>query len=405
MSLVFPLILFLGEFYFFRKIYNSLKTIKPDLNRRKYKLILYPVIIYLNIYAFYVIYTWIYRYSSGGERISTPDSPLFQYFIIYPFTAFILLVAQVDIYLLIILLLRLIFHPLIKKAKEKWNRREAWLVLLIAAFFLLYVPGRIIYDYYSVAVRIVEYKDSRIPADLEGFRIAFISDVQADEYTDEERLGNFISKVNSTKPGLVLMGGDVITNTPFFIKTAAEFIGQIKAPYGVYSCVGDHDNWAYRNDYDRSLMEVTEALSSVNVPMIDNQSRSFQIRNSTIGVTFATNNYMRMIREETIEALASEVKNTGLRIFITHQPRPDIVNEAAKLGYDLFLAGHTHGGQISFLLPFSVFSPTRFETRFVRGTFDIGKMKMIVTRGLGMSILPVRYNSTPEVTLIVLSRK
>ena len=81
------------------------------------------------------------------------------------------------------------------------------------------------------------------------------------------------------------------------------------------------------------------------------------------------------------------------------------------LAVDLYLAGHTHGGQISFVFPFVQFTPTMFETRYIRGDFwfdNPGKpgtsMLMVVTRGLGMSLAPIRYNSTPEVTLIVLQK-
>jgi predicted MPP superfamily phosphohydrolase len=75
-----------------------------------------------------------------------------------------------------------------------------------------------------------------------------------------------------------------------------------------------------------------------------------------------------------------------------------------KNNYDLFLAGHTHGGQITFLFPFINLSPTLFETKYVRGDFKFNNMLMIVNRGLGMSLVPLRYNSTPEVTVIVLTK-
>ena len=73
--------------------------------------------------------------------------------------------------------------------------------------------------------------------------------------------------------------------------------------------------------------------------------------------------------------------------------------------YDLFLAGHTHGGQITILFPFVNLTPTLLETKYVKGDFTFDDMNIVVTRGLGMSLAPVRYNSTPEVTLIVLKNK
>jgi hypothetical protein len=85
---------------------------------------------------------------------------------------------------------------------------------------------------------------------------------------------------------------------------------------------------------------------------------------------------------------------------LVHQPRQIVINAAVKNKYDLILAGHTHGGQITFLFPFINLTPTLIETNRIKGDFYLGKTMMVVTPGLGMSIAPVRYNSTPEVTVI-----
>jgi predicted MPP superfamily phosphohydrolase len=278
----------------------------------------------------------------------------------------------------------------------------AKLVLGISAFFIFYVPLRIIYDYNSVSIRIKEYKVKNLPKDLENFKITFIADVQADRYTDPKRLFRFISKVNATHPDLVLIAGDVITSTPDYIKTAAEYIGKIKSVYGIYSCVGDHDNWAYREDTKRSVREITEALDKYNVEMINNGRKVIKVGNAEIEITFITNTYVETINDSELDNLTDDKADYDLKIFLVHQPRQRLVDQTLKHGYNLFLAGHTHGGQITFLFPFFNLTPTLFETKYVRGDFEFGKMLMIVTRGLGMSLVPLRYNSTPEVTLIVL---
>ena len=84
--------------------------------------------------------------------------------------------------------------------------------------------------------------------------------LQADRYTNDTRLERFISKVNSTNPDLVLIAGDMITSTPNYINISAKYVGKFKSKYGIYSCIGDHDNWAYWQDNGRSVREITEAL-------------------------------------------------------------------------------------------------------------------------------------------------
>ena len=179
----------------------------------------------------------------------------------------------------------------------------------------------------------------------------------------------------------------------------------IKSRYGVYSCVGDHDNWAWREDGQEEASDtITNALEKQKVEMIDNGKKIIRVKDSEIGVTFVTNTYAKAINNEKLDSLTNGNMNFDLKIFLVHQPRQRLVDQAIKFNYDLFLAGHTHGGQITFLFPFKNLSPTLFETKYVRGDFHFGNMLMVVTRGLGMSLVPIRYNSTPEVTVIVLRK-
>ena len=103
--------------------------------------------------------------------------------------------------------------------------------------------------------------------------------------------------------------------------------------------------------------------------------------------------------------LTNKLSNVDLKILITHQPNGLTKEIAVKKGYNLMITGHTHGGQITLFFPFINLSPTLFETRFVKGDFWFDNLMMVVNRGLGMSLAPIRYNSTPEVTSIVLNRK
>ena len=206
--------------------------------------------------------------------------------------------------------------------------------------------------------------------------------------------------MNSTKPDLLLIAGDFITSTPNYINESAEYVAKIKSKYGIYACVGDHDNWAYRDYYARSLREVSEALTKKGINFISNSKRKVLVDSSKICITFITNTYVEQVNKNVLDSLTQNNEDCDLKIFLTHQPRKFLVDRAVEEKYDLFLAGHTHGGQITLMFPFIYITPTMFETSFIRGDFHFDKMLMIVTRGLGMSLAPIRYNSTPEVTVI-----
>ena len=397
-------ILFLVEFYFIKKSNWLLKKTFPKINFKKLKTGKIIFLVILNLYPAFLISSFLYGLITAG-RMSPPDTSFFDYFLVYPFWFLFLLMFQSGIYFLVIDILRFVFYPLYSKRKEKVNSLIAKFMFAILIFFAIYIPARIIYDYKNVSIRIVEFKKKNLSASLNGFKIALISDIQADKYTDENRLQNFIDKVNSTKPDLVLIAGDFITSTPDYIKESADYVSKIKSGYGIYACVGDHDNWAYRDDYVRSLKEVSAALTEKGINFINNSKREILVDSSKICITFITNTYVEQVNKNVLDSLTQNNEDCNIKIFLTHQPRKFLVDRAVEKKYDLFLAGHTHGGQITLMFPFIYITPTMFETSFIRGDFHFGNMLMIVTRGLGMSLAPIRYNSTPEVTLIVLGNK
>lgn len=398
---LFPIILLI-EFYFYKKFTNSLIAVVKPKNPKVTKRIIGGVLLFLNAYLVIGLVILISIAFGGGRPKFPPDNTMFDIFIQFPFWIMMFVLVQSILILLPIDIVRLLLFPFYRKHREKVKSIIYKIQFAVIVFFVIYVPVRSYYDYSAVSLRVVEYHKKGLPEALNNFSLVLISDVQADKYTNVARLDRFISKVNSVNPDLVLVGGDIITSTPDYIKLGAEYIGKIKSKYGVYSCVGDHDNWAYRPDIMRSRREVIQALNDYNVKMYDDRNISIPVDSAKIGVTIITNTYSESVKASTLDSLTREQNGDDLKILLTHQPRQFIVDEAVKNNYDLYLAGHTHGGQVTFLFPFFNLTPTLLETSYVKGDFHFGNMLMVVTRGLGMSLVPLRYNSTPEITLIKL---
>ncbi len=400
-TVVFVILIFLVEFYFLKKLTKSIKVFFGSSFLTANRKLLISFLVFINLYPLFLVCAWSYSDFTGAP-VFVPQNIFFDFLLIYPFWVFTFIEVQCILFFILFTALKLLLFPLIKKYRQKAIRAEAAAVLLLVTFFIIYVPARTIHDYYSVEVRKVIFEKPGLPEALNNFKIVFISDIHADRYTNKKRLENYISKVNAQHPDLVLIGGDFISSTPDYINLASEEIGKIKSKYGIYSCVGDHDNWAYHDDYQKSLNQITAALKEHNVYMNDNKDLKLSLENVPVLVTFTTDTYVRRITKNQLDSLVSDKNKYGLKIFLTHQAGKYLIDTAEARGYDLFLGGHTHGGQITFLFPFKNLSPTLFETPYVRGDFHFGKMLMIVTRGLGMSLVPLRYNSTPEITAIKL---
>ena len=396
-------VLVAAEFYFIKRINVAIKIFFPGFYQGKYRLIRKIFLIWMNLYPLVLFFIFTY-FGITGSYLTAPESSIFNYILIYPFWISFILMIQCFLFFIPMDLIKFLTSLFIKEGKEKLVRVHSALVFVIAGFFILYIPIRVIYDYNTVDVREIEYETKNLPASLENFRIGFISDIQADHYTDKPRLEKFISTVNSLNPDLVLIAGDLITTGPDYIILSGQEVGKIKSKYGVYSCVGDHDNWAYRDNYAKSVEEVESSLYANNVLMVDNGIKLIKVDSAEINVTFITNTYVQTVPTYILDSLVSN-SNGDFKIFLAHQPRQFLIDAAKKYDYNLYLAGHTHGGQITFIFPFIQLTPTMFETKYTKGDFWFGNMLMVVTRGLGMSLAPIRYNSTPEVTLIVLKKK
>lgn len=395
--ILFVSLMLLSEYYFFRRFFSSIKFLFPESVLLKNRWIKIAVLTLINLVPVYLLGTYILRLL-GGPNLGLPDeSKIFDYLFYYPFWVSILIVLQAVVLILPIDLIRLALLP-IKKLNLKGI--HAWIIVAIVTLSTIYVPIRILIDMTQVEVRSTIYESPNLHKDLKNLKIGVVSDIQADWYNSDSRITEYLEVLNEESPEIVFIPGDMITHDQNKISVVAEHVGKIKAKNGVFACVGDHDNWAYGRDILKSRKEVIDKLSLQNVKMLDNQNLILRIDSSKIGLTFITDTYSDRVTEGVLDSLRRNLLDVDFKIMITHQPNGRTLEAAVKSNYNLMLSGHTHGGQITLLFPFIGLTPTLFETKYVKGDFWFDDLMMVVNGGLGMSLAPIRYNSTPEVTII-----
>ena len=403
--ILFVSLMLLAELYFFKRIYNSIRILSPNSRFLGSKGLRWLLLSIINFVPIFFLISWIIELLIGYEIDLPTKNTLFDFLFYYPFWISIIMILQSVVIILPLDLIRISLLPIKKINRQKLKKSNAKIVLIVVIIFLIYVPSRILFDATQVSVRETSYVSTNLDEDLHNFRVGLISDIQADWYNNNERIDNYINKLNETNPDIVFIPGDMITNDKGSIPIAAEMVGKIKSKYGVYACVGDHDNWAYGRDILKSRSEVISNLGMYGAKMLDNANFVLQFDSSRLGMTFITDTYSERIDNKLLDSLTNSLDNVDLRIFITHQPNGRMKEMAVHKDYDLMLSGHTHGGQITLLFPFINLTPTLIETNYVKGDFWFDKLLMVVNGGLGMSLAPIRYNSTPEVTLIVLRNK
>jgi len=399
-AFIFLSTIFIIQFYFAKRLRNSLLESGYFKDKRKLSIAIVSVILFFDLFPVFNTFASIYGVINPTTNFEIPKVFVIDYFFRIPSWMLILIIVQVFLLSAPIDLFFFALKKLNLKISNRLNFYISRYFFLLVIFFTGYIPLRTYYEFKNVVVEKRTYHLNSHNPELNNFRIAFISDIQADRFTDAKRVTNYISKINELNPDIVLAGGDFLTGDSDYIPIIASLVKNIKSNYGVYSCIGDHDFFAFKRNYWRSIAEVKTALEKSNVKMIDDGNLILMINESKIKITFLTNTYVKSYNEKILDSLAQANQDAKLKILVTHQPDEKIALKANEYGYNLYLTGHTHGGQVNFLFPFLNITPVRLETKFISGDYWFGNLLMIVNRGLGMSTMPIRYHSIPEISLI-----
>lgn len=217
---------------------------------------------------------------------------------------------------------------------------------------------------------------------LKDTRIVFVSDFHISKW-DKRRLERVVKLINKQNPNFVLFGGDFIKGhdgkNTLPIEKQAEIFKNIKAP--VITVLGNHDCW-----YDRE--RVSNTLKNAGISVLSNSNTKFK------DIYISGVEDLQTGNPDVKKALKDAQKP---RIFITHSP--DVYYEV-KEDVDLILAGHTHGGQVSFPIIGALVVPSEYGSKMAKREINETQNRMIITKGVGTSILPIRFGSIPEIVVI-----
>jgi hypothetical protein len=241
----------------------------------------------------------------------------------------------------------------------------------------------------------VTVQSPRIPAGLDGVRIGVLSDFHLGNGVDVARMEQAAAQLNALKPDIALLGGDYIHRWGLG-EQAAHALRDLYAPLGVFAVLGNHDYW---NSPRRISQALTEQFAQAPYPFKLMRNESFQINiNQTplhiVGVDDVT------VRRHDIAKALQGVPNNEAAVLLVHEP--DIADVAAATHpFALQVSGHSHGGQVRIPFVYPWWTPT-WARKYISGLATVNEMPLYVTRGIGMSWMPMRFLCPPEVTLITL---
>lgn len=399
--------LFLSQRYWFRQANRMKQRIAHKGLRRALRYVLYGLVLFMSAMAA------IYFLGGPLRRLS-----LFPMLGLWLFSS---LLAWLGI-------------NVVKVAEHGWNLARAWLataqkpnaaVLLPQTsvenpsrrlFFqnATYFAGAMpfvgaVYGFAAERLRFtlerVEVPLPNLPNALDGLRIAQISDIHMSAFMTREQLRRAVDMTNDLVAELAVVTGDFITGRRDPLADCVQELARLRAPLGVWGCLGNHEIYADCED------QATELLRQAGVRVLRRENAEIVWRGqplNLIGVDYQRTRGLDGRKLPMLAGVEPLVRRDAPNILLSHNP--NAFDRAAELGIEFTLAGHTHGGQVNVEILESQLNAARFMTDYVAGMYSQRSQltaqtaHLYVNRGLGTVGPPVRVGAPPEITLFTLRR-
>lgn len=243
-------------------------------------------------------------------------------------------------------------------------------------------------------------------------KIAVLADLHMGEpFVTLKRLEKIVTRTNALGADLIVVLGDLEAGHPFITKKVsmqdtAEALARLRAPLGRYAILGNHDWWHDRAAQARGggPNRIGELLHAAGVPVMQNQavklgegtaSGPFWLAglDDQLAIGIGPKQFRGL---DDLPGTLAQMTDDAPAILLAHEP--DIFPKVPGR-FALTLSGHTHGGQVR-LFGWSPIVPSEYGNRFAYGHVRDGQRDLVVSGGIGCSILPVRFGVIPEITVI-----
>jgi uncharacterized protein len=271
-------------------------------------------------------------------------------------------------------------RAIIMKLKRKYIKFILILMILIA--FTLWQNNDLVVTRYA-------YKNNKIPACFLGYRIVQISDLHNKEFGYKQK--RLLDKISSQNPDIIVVTGDVIDSNHTNEDKAMDFINGAVEIAPVYYVNGNHEFWyeGYEAFEEKMKKSGVIIMNDFVMDIVSESGETIKL----IGLDDAS------IYDDTIQELKQGIPENIFTILLSHQP--ELFEKYCFNEVDLVFSGHAHGGQ--FRLPFigGLYAPNQgFFPEYAGGFYTKERTSMVVSRGLGNSVIPMRIFNRPEIVIV-----
>lgn len=280
-----------------------------------------------------------------------------------------------------------------KKQKSRNTKKQKYIKLAITLSIVIVIILFCNFQNKHLETTHYTYAAEQLGADLEGYRIVQISDLHNAKFGKNNQ--KLVDRIRECEPDMIVLTGDLVDSNHTNVDRAVQFVDEIVKICPVYYVTGNHEYWLEKSEYD----ELMDGLIGAGVVILDDQVVEISRGDAKFRLVGLDD---KSLADGTLEALLSDEKE--LTVVLAHEPQ--YFARYAGTGVDLVLSGHAHGGQ--FRLPFvgGIVAPDQgFLPEYTAGEYYMDGTEMIVSRGLGNSVIPARLFNYPEIVCVELVGK
>ena len=232
-----------------------------------------------------------------------------------------------------------------------------------------------------------------LPKDLQGLRLLQLSDIHMGAFYSRTDLRRVVDASNNLRADLAFITGDLITGKMDPLDDCLLELKRLRSQSGTWGCMGNHERLAQISAY------ATQKALEMDIRFLRRQRDQLKFGDSTINLVGVDHQFKS---EGYLTGLEEFVDKDKFNLLLSHNP--DVFPVAAKQGFQLTLAGHTHGGQINVEVAHQNINIVDLVTPYTKGLYTKPGSALYVTSGLGTIGVPVRLGAPPEITLIRLCK-
>lgn len=265
---------------------------------------------------------------------------------------------------------------------------------------------------YNFKVLKYELEFDDLPEAFNDFTITQISDIHSGSFTDKSKVQYALDLVNEQESDLLLFTGDIVNNKAEEMDDFIDVFSELKAPYGQYSILGNHDygdyaEWKTKTDKKANFEAIKNIHKKIGFDLLLNESRFIEKDNQRLSLVGVENWGKGWKQAGDLEKASKQVNQEDFKILMSHDPSHwEYQVKDNDFNYQLTLSGHTHGLQMGIEIPgFIKWSPSSFIYKQWAGLYEEFGRYINVNRGFGFHGFAGRVGIWPEITVIKLKKR